>query len=83
MSTELDWKRGRDSVVFQNKGNVSAELIEATLCQSGAGCMNLPSNRMFVGTQWSLSLPPKASFRAVKKTGKRFEQILVPAYGSN
>lgn len=68
--------RNGKSLTFENRGNVSVEIVDGRQCApAGAQCSPLPGKRLYAGTSWTVPLPLDApaeySLRSPGRTDRR------------
>ena len=67
--------RNGKSLTFENRGNVSVEMIDGRQCLSPTQCTPLPGKRLYAGMSWTVPLPSDApaeySLRSPARTDRR------------
>lgn len=67
--------RNGKSLRFENRGNVSVEMIDGRQCLSATQCTALPGKRLYAGMSWTVPLPSDGpaeySLRSPARTDRR------------
>ena len=68
-SADVVARRNGRTLTFENKGNVSVELVDGRQCGAGKGsCSQLPAKRLYVGGSWTVQLPADGPAEYVLKS---------------
>lgn len=71
-------RREADKLVLRNEGNTNVFLDEGKVCERGTqNCTDLPSNRLYGGNEWTLTVPANRSVIFRQQIGDNFDNLVI------